>query len=344
MAAYLLTWNPYKDYPWDEIEENIEEIKEFGACTFDWSSGATKSIEPGDRIFMLRLGAAQGVPHLGIVASGWAFDYCYQGDHWNEAKAAKGIMANFVPVAFDVILNPHTQHILLQDTLQYKFPQQHWSPQSSGISIKEEIVEALERLWDDTIRNQGLTQHPSYEEAIPYIDAYLEVLSEATDTNPGSNPIEEPTPPSTPAPFQQPINPLPIISPGSLSDPYLEVSSADIAAAAAEEESYQEGKATAVLVNRYERDPKARAEALRLHGTTCQACGFSFEQFYGLHGKDFIQVHHLKPVSSYGGAVNINPATDLAVLCSNCHSMVHRKPQSPLTIDQLKALLKPKLT
>jgi hypothetical protein len=38
-----------------------------------------------------------------------------------------------------------------------------------------------------------------------------------------------------------------------------------------------------------------------------------------------IEVHHLKPLSSYGGPVVVNPKTDLAAVCANCYRMIHVK-------------------
>jgi 5-methylcytosine-specific restriction protein A len=105
------------------------------------------------------------------------------------------------------------------------------------------------------------------------------------------------------------------------------------------EHEYGEGRHSHVLTSRYERDPRARAAAVKLHGTTCVACGFSFEVFYGDHGAGFIQVHHIRSIASYGGTVEVDPTKDMTVLCSNCHSMIHRSPNNPLTVQQLKALI-----
>ena len=54
----------------------------------------------------------------------------------------------------------------------------------------------------------------------------------------------------------------------------------------------------------------------------CEACGFDFAEKYGKRGKGFIECHHLKPVSELkpGNKTRLN---DLALLCSNCHRMVH---------------------
>lgn len=55
----------------------------------------------------------------------------------------------------------------------------------------------------------------------------------------------------------------------------------------------------------------------------CEACGFSFELTYGEIGSGFIECHHLTPLSNF----EVNKKTtlnDLALLCSNCHRMIHR--------------------
>ena len=50
----------------------------------------------------------------------------------------------------------------------------------------------------------------------------------------------------------------------------------------------------------------------------------NFVERYGEIGKEFIEIHHLNPISETDGEHEVNPATDLIPLCSNCHSMIHR--------------------
>lgn len=89
----------------------------------------------------------------------------------------------------------------------------------------------------------------------------------------------------------------------------------------------------------YERNSKARQECLNHYGYKCFVCGFDFEKEYGSIGHEFIEVHHIKPISSIGKEYVVNPVQDLRPLCSNCHSMIHRKSQV-LTIDELLKLRK----
>lgn len=79
------------------------------------------------------------------------------------------------------------------------------------------------------------------------------------------------------------------------------------------------------LHKRIERNPKLAQKAKELLGCTCQVCGTNFKERYGSIGEGFIEAHHLKPLASLKGKkVAMDPAKDFAVLCSNCHRMVHR--------------------
>jgi 5-methylcytosine-specific restriction protein A len=83
---------------------------------------------------------------------------------------------------------------------------------------------------------------------------------------------------------------------------------------------------------------RKRAAVLRETGRlACEACDFDFNDRYGEHGRGFIEVHHLLPLHalSPGSRTRLQ---DLAILCANCHRMVHAKSKW-LTLLQLKELL-----
>jgi 5-methylcytosine-specific restriction protein A len=107
-----------------------------------------------------------------------------------------------------------------------------------------------------------------------------------------------------------------------------------------DESARREGAIREILGKRYERDPINRVICLEIHGTSCKACGFDFYKAYGEIGKDFIEVHHVDQLADNAGTeVVINPLTDLTPLCSNCHSMVHRR-KPPYLVDELRNLMK----
>ncbi|MEA2062203.1 MAG: HNH endonuclease [Gemmatimonadota bacterium] len=97
-----------------------------------------------------------------------------------------------------------------------------------------------------------------------------------------------------------------------------------------------EGRPSERFVRYHERNPKLRSEAIDIHGTKCVACGFDFESSYGQRGKGFIEVHHINPVSKLKEDTEINPETDMVVVCSNCHRMIHRDRNNVLSIIELK--------
>lgn len=98
-----------------------------------------------------------------------------------------------------------------------------------------------------------------------------------------------------------------------------------------------EGEKYRVFTNKYERNPRLRRQAIEIHGTKCMVCGFSFEEKYGKIGKDYIEVHHIKPLSE--GEQYVDPKTDLVCLCSNCHKMIHRKRDRVLSISDLSKMI-----
>ena len=110
------------------------------------------------------------------------------------------------------------------------------------------------------------------------------------------------------------------------------------------EESESEEGAILTRVHRFrERDSKIIKRKKdevreRLGCLVCEVCGFEFGTTYGKHGDGFIECHHTKPVSQ----IKVGEKTklsDLVLLCSNCHRMVHRK-QPWLSLEQLAKFLK----
>lgn len=53
----------------------------------------------------------------------------------------------------------------------------------------------------------------------------------------------------------------------------------------------------------------------------CEVCCFDFREYYGELGDRFCEVHHRKPLSNSEQITNL---ADLAIVCSNCHRMLHR--------------------
>ncbi|WP_405466131.1 HNH endonuclease [Streptomyces jietaisiensis] len=82
---------------------------------------------------------------------------------------------------------------------------------------------------------------------------------------------------------------------------------------------------------------KKIAAVLKHDGTlACEACGFDFEEVYGDRGSGYIECHHVVPLHEAGeGLTRLN---DLALICANCHRMIHRCAPWP-TPEELRDLI-----
>jgi 5-methylcytosine-specific restriction protein A len=107
-----------------------------------------------------------------------------------------------------------------------------------------------------------------------------------------------------------------------------------------DEIEFPEGKASYRLHRQIERNRQvvkdAKAKAKREGRFYCWACHFDFAGFYGETGEGYVEAHHTIPVSEIGenGSTKIE---DMAMVCSNCHRMLHRK--AGLTIDELAEII-----
>ena len=103
--------------------------------------------------------------------------------------------------------------------------------------------------------------------------------------------------------------------------------------------AYAEGAVRQVMVNRYERDDRARDACIAAFGPTCRICGFDFVARYGPVGRGYIHVHHLQPVSKVGAEYICDPVADLLPVCPNCHAVLHRR-NPPYSPSEVRAMLR----
>jgi hypothetical protein len=94
---------------------------------------------------------------------------------------------------------------------------------------------------------------------------------------------------------------------------------------------------------RRERDPGLVAAKKRYSKSlACEVCGFDYADVYGDLGDGFCEVHHRNPLSSTEEVVETS-LKDLAIVCANCHRMLH-KPSTTISIETLRTILKNKQT
>lgn len=93
------------------------------------------------------------------------------------------------------------------------------------------------------------------------------------------------------------------------------------------------------LHEKFDRRGDVALKVKQKKGYVCEACGLKLEDKYGELGKEYIEAHHLLPFSQlHEGATQLNLDTDFAVLCSNCHRMIHRL-SDPSQLEELRAII-----
>lgn len=98
-----------------------------------------------------------------------------------------------------------------------------------------------------------------------------------------------------------------------------------------------EGGKKVETFNKYERKPSVRKEAIEFTDWNARFGDLILKKFMGVGEKvllKYITYSHYQ--KKKGEETETNPETDLAVLCANCHRMVHRKKDVTLAIQELK--------
>ena len=162
--TWLLVWNP-KSWDWESVEEtfgykaSLSTIRIQGANLCAWKC-MSKQVKEGDRIFIIRLGQNP----KGIMATGYAISDSYVNEYKERA----------VDICITGFLDYHTEPLISQDLLKEKFPDQQWSPQGSGISIKPDAAKWLIEEWNriqygqsDHISNQAKESIDTDTQSIP---------------------------------------------------------------------------------------------------------------------------------------------------------------------------------
>ena len=144
MRAYLFGWNPIK-FKWENIDDDIKTLKQAGTLEDNWSVVSHKTIQPGDRAYIVRV----AVEPKGIFASGTVISAPYPAVRSGRSYFRTNI-------ALDILLNPDKERILSLDILKTgNLAAQMWTPQASGIAIRPQFVEDLEGVWLNFLANNN---------------------------------------------------------------------------------------------------------------------------------------------------------------------------------------------
>lgn len=109
-----------------------------------------------------------------------------------------------------------------------------------------------------------------------------------------------------------------------------------------EDDSFSEGKILSRIHRLRERNAtiiKKKKEKVwkETRKLECEVCGFDFGKQYGELGSKYAECHHTLPLSKLKGQSKTK-LSDLAIVCANCHRMLHRS-RSWLSIAELKEIV-----
>ena len=138
IESLLLSWNP-ENLDWNYKEAYLK-VKNGEKYEIDWRTSRKNGVEEKTEVFLIKLGDEEP---KGIIAHGHVTEEPYLEDE-----------RYYINVEFDKILDYENEEILKQEDLMLKFPEQKWSPQASGIEIKETILPELKEMWSKLINGE----------------------------------------------------------------------------------------------------------------------------------------------------------------------------------------------
>jgi len=98
-----------------------------------------------------------------------------------------------------------------------------------------------------------------------------------------------------------------------------------------------EGVVREQIVYRRSRSAPLRQAALKLSDGVCACCENNFGELLGGRGARVLQVHH-KDQLSLRAHPKATKVDDLAVVCANCHMLIHADPETALPVGAIRGL------
>lgn len=147
-------------------------------------------------------------------------------------------------------------------------------------------------------------------------------------------------PPPAVWPFQTPIATKGIVKPSPKVPPKKLISSkSDGNVPVLDNVKITEGIARETTVITKSRSGKLKKAALTNARGMCAVCGIDYSQVLGGLGSRVLQVHHRKQLA-LADEPQVNGIEDLAVVCANCHQIIHSDMANAMPVEVLQKLLR----
>ncbi|MBR2553563.1 MAG: HNH endonuclease [Aeriscardovia sp.] len=298
--TYLITWNPNKWDRWPGGYTSIVNKVNSGECyTISWTFSNSR-VKPGDVCYLMRLGTEP----RGIIAKGTIRSRIYKAPRLELDRAAKGETADHVDVEFSEMINYQTDDFIHWNDLTDLFPEQTWTPQSSGIAIVDEYVSDLDELWSLTYssikKNEKKEDIPSKRSTKQIISITEQQVTESEDLE-----------------YKSRIEVEKLVSEDADQEEFTYFPKPEVRAVV-------EKSATSGYKGAYPRDPQRKFNAMRRSGCTCELCPQHISFISKRTGKRYVETHHIIPLEFWESFENsLDVEANIATLCSNCHNEIH---------------------
>jgi 5-methylcytosine-specific restriction protein A len=70
-----------------------------------------------------------------------------------------------------------------------------------------------------------------------------------------------------------------------------------------------------------------------------KACGADYSKPRGLNGRRVLTVHHREQLSAFEEPAETT-VDELAVVCANCHLLIHSDPKAAMPVEDLQKILR----
>jgi hypothetical protein len=176
MSSYLLSWNPDK-WRWDNLSLESGKVLSGEILEEKWS--VTKSNKPsiGDKFYLMKVGKHG----RGIIACGIIQSEPYEYAHYDDDKKDATSKLKYVRIRFECLVDGNNGNYLateleLQKINEGHIIHQHWTPENSGISIKDEVLSQLEFIIEGSKARYIKVDEEAYLKSIEELDSKYSAL------------------------------------------------------------------------------------------------------------------------------------------------------------------------
>jgi hypothetical protein len=172
MNSFLLSGNPEK-WTWDDLSADSEKVLSGKIVEIPWS--VTNSDKPsiGDKFYLVKVGGHG----RGIIGCGTIQTEPYVAAHYNDKKKT----LKYVDIRFESLVDGNDGKYLATESELNKINEghrirQHWTPENSGISIREEVIGELELLIERGKARYFKISEELYLKSIEELDSKYDAL------------------------------------------------------------------------------------------------------------------------------------------------------------------------